>query len=148
MKNILGLLAICLLIGACASSTPQGRIEANPEKFASLSSKHKALVQEGKIDRGMPKDGVLLAWGTPSGKFDGYENRRRTERWDYSGSRPVVTSGVYGGYGYSDYWGYGYGRYHPYGVRFAVGPEVVYVPYTRASVTFANERVDSWERAR
>lgn len=145
MKKIFALLAMCLLVGACASSTPQGRIAENPEKFAQLSAKHKALVEAGKIDRGMPKDGVLLAWGTPASRFDGYENRRRTERWDYSGSRPVISSGFYGGYGFYDNWGYGR-NYYPYGYRFGVGPEVVYVPYTRASVTFVKDRVDSWER--
>lgn len=136
---------MCALVGACASSSPQSRIAENPEKFARLSAKHKSLVEEGKIDRGMPKDGVLLAWGTPASRFEGYENRRRTERWDYQGSRPVMTTGFYGGYGYYDYWGYGR-RYYPYGYRFAVAPEVVYVPYTRASVTFVGDRVDSWER--
>jgi len=149
MKKIFALLAMCLLVGACASSTPQGRIAENPEKFARLTAKQKALVEQGKIDRGMPKDGVLLAWGTPASRYEGYENRRQTERWDYAGSRPVMTSGFSGGYGAYDYWGYGYGRrYYPYGYRFMVGPEVVYVPYTRASVTFVGNSVDSWERVK
>lgn len=149
MKKFLPLLAMCLLIGACATSTPQGRIAENPEKFAALTAAQKSLVERGSIDRGMPKDGVYLAWGAPSSRFDGYQDRRTTERWDYSGSKPVYTTGFYGGYGYYNTWGYGYGSsYAPYGYRFAVGPEIVYVPYTRASVTFVKGKVDSWERIR
>lgn len=103
------------------------------------------MVQEGKIDRGMSKDAVLLAWGTPASRFEGYEKQRQTERWDYIGSRPVYSTGLFGGF--YDGWGYGgYGRgYSPY-YGYAVAPEVIYVPYNRASVTFANEKVDSWER--
>ncbi len=145
MKTIFALLAASLLIGACAPSTPQSRISQNPEKFARLSAKHKALVEEGKIDRGMPKDGVLLAWGTPASRYEGQEGRRSTERWDYAGSRPVFVHDFHAGYGFYDYWGDG-GYYRPYGYRFMVGPEIVYVPYTKASVTFAGDRVDSWER--
>ena len=145
MKKIIALLALCLFVGACASSTPQGRIESSPEKYAALSAKHKALVQQGKIDRGMSKDGVLLAWGTPASHFEGSEQGRFIERWDYAGSKPVMTSSYSGGF--YDYWGYGYGRrYSPYGYSFAVGPEVVYVPYTKATVSFVKGRVDSWER--
>ncbi len=144
MKKILSVLALCLFIGACASTSPQGRIEANPEKFAPLSAKHKELVQQGKIDRGMSKDAVLLAWGTPASRFEGYENQRQTERWDYTSSRPVMSSG-FGFGGYYDYWGYGR-RYSPYGYNYAVAPEIIYVPYTRASVSFTGDRVSAWER--
>lgn len=147
MKKFLPLLLVGLLLGACAPSTPEARIAEHPEKFSALTKKQQTLVREGRISQGMPKDGVLLAWGSPSSRFDGYQNRKRVERWDYAGSRPVYSTGFYGGFGY-DYWGFGYGRYSPYGYRYAVSPEVVYVPYTRASVTFTNERVDSWERIR
>jgi hypothetical protein len=147
MKKVFALLAACLLVGACGTLTPQGRIDANPEKFAALTSKQQALVKEGKIDRGMPKDAVLLAWGTPADRFDGYEKNRRTERWNYTGSKPVYSTGLFGGF--YDSWGYGgYGRgMSPY-YGYAVAPEVLYVPYTRASVSFVNERVDSWDRAK
>ncbi len=147
MKHAIASIALCALVGACASSTPQSRIEASPEKFAALTSKQKEQVKEGRIDRGMPKDGVLLAWGTPAGHYEGSKEGRFTERWDYAGSRPVFTN-TFGG-GFYDYWGYGYGRrYSPYGYTFTAGPEIVYVPYTKASVTFVKGRVDSWERER
>lgn len=143
MKKIFTLLGICALVGACGTTTPQGRIEANPGKFAALPAKHKPLVERGQIDRGMDKDAVLLAWGTPASRFEGYDNKRRTERWDYAGTRPTMTNSFYGGY--YDYWGYGR-RYYPYGHIYAVAPEVVYVPYTRATVSFVGGKVDSWER--
>jgi hypothetical protein len=145
MKKIFALLSACLLIGACAPSTPQSRIAAHPEKYSRLSAKHKALVDVGKIDRGMPKDAVLLAWGAPESRYEGHENRRTIERWDYAGSRPVFVHSFQGGYGIYDYWG-GDGYYRPYGYRYAVGPELVYMPYTRASVTFSGNKVESWER--
>jgi len=143
MKNLLAPLALCLLVGACVPSTPQSRIEASPGKYDRLSGSHQTLVMQGKIDRGMGKDAVLLAWGSPNDTFDGERNGRRTERWDYSGSRPVYSTG----FGFGSYYGYG-GRYSPYGYGFGVGPEVSYIPYTRASVLFVNNRVDSWERAK
>jgi len=149
MKKILASLALCLFVGACASSTPQGRIAENPDKFEGLPAKHKSLVQEGRIERGMSKDAVYLAWGAPSNRYDGYQNKRHTERWDYVSTRPVYTTGYFGGFGGYPYWGYGYGPYnHPYGYQFAVGPDVIYEPYTRASVSFVGNGVDSWERRR
>jgi len=149
MKKILASLALCLFVGACAPSTPQGRIAENPDKFARLPEKHKPLVQQGRIERGMSQDAVYLAWGSPSNRYDGYKDKRHTERWDYVSTRPVYSTGFFGGYGYYPYWGYGYGSYyHPYGYQFAAGPEVIYEPYTRASVLFTGNRVDSWERRR
>jgi len=137
--------ASLLILASCAPSTPQSRIQQHPEKFSRLTSHQKELVRQGRIDRGMPPEGVELAWGNPDRQSEGSKNGRYTQRWDYEGSRPVQTTSFYGGMGF----GYGrYGRhghyYAPYGVGF--GPEVTYVPYTRASVWFVKDRVDSWER--
>ena len=146
MKAILTALSAGLLLVSCAPSTPQTRIQRNPEKFAALGGKDQSLVQQGQITRGMSPDAVYLAWGGPSRIFQGSKNGKNTERWDYAGSRPVYTTGFYGSYGYGSYGRRG--RYGYSGLGFGVGPEVAYIPYRIASVWFLNNRVDAWERAK
>jgi hypothetical protein len=143
MKNAIIAACSALLMAACAPSTPQTRIQQEPQKFEALSSKHRELVQQGQIERGMTPDAVYLAWGPPARTFQGSKNGRFTERWDYAGTRPVYTNNFYGSYGryYGPYRRYGY-----YGMGW--GPEVAYIPYRIGSVWFINNKVDSWERAR
>lgn len=149
MKTILAVISGGLLLVSCVPSTPQTRIQQNPGKFSALSEKHRSLVEQGQIARGMSTDAVYLAWGDPSGVFQGSKEGKSSERWDYAGSRPVYTTGFYGSYGYGPYYGHGHhGRYGYSGLGFGVGPEVAYVPYRVASVWFVNNRVDAWERAR
>lgn len=150
MKNLLLLVALSLIHNSCAPSTPQARIEQNPAAFNQLGKKHQELVRQGRITDGMTQEAVVLAWGTPSQRFQGSQNSKATERWDYAGSRPIYTNQFYGGFGYG-----GYGRYGRYCRRgysdfgyLGFGPEVTYVPYRVASVWFLNNRVDSWERVR
>lgn len=115
--------------------------------FQGLPARHQSLVRQGQIDKGMTTDAVYLAWGRPSREYEGSESGASTLRWDYTGSTPVYTNSVYGGWGGG--YGYGpYGRYgYPYG-GYGFGPEVTYVPYRRASVLFKGGRVASWERSR
>lgn len=143
MKNLF--IAICagLLFASCAPSTPLARIQQQPQKFDSLSAKHKELVEQGQVDRGMSQDAVYLAWGAPSRVFQGSKDNRLTERWDYAGTRPVYTNTFYGSYG--RYCG-PYRRFGYSGIGW--GPEVAYIPYRIASVWFIDGRVDSWERVR
>lgn len=133
-----------LLFVSCAPTTPEARIEKYPEHYARLGTKEKAQARTGRLSRGMSKDGVFIAWGPPSSSYLGNKDGKSSERWDYTGSRPVYTTSFFGGFGY---WPYGYR--HPYSYYGAgVGPEVTYIPYTRASVWFVNDRVDSWEQIR
>jgi hypothetical protein len=146
MKTILPAFSALLLFASCVPSTPQARIGQFPQKFEALDAKQRALVQQGQIARGMGTDAVYLAWGDPSGIYQGSKNGKATERWDYAGSRPVYVTSYHGAYGY------GPGLYGPYGRHgcfdYDLGPDVAYVPYRLATVWFVNKRVDSWERAK
>jgi hypothetical protein len=145
MKKILAAMLLMPLIASCVPSTPQARIEREPQKFEALGSRHQELVRNGQLARGMSQDAVYLAWGAPAGVFQGSRNGRASERWDYNSSRPVTTVGFHGGYG-CGLGPYGvYGPYPGYGC-YSIGPDVVYVPYRSASVWFVENRVDSWER--
>jgi len=150
MKNLMIIAVASLFHFSCAPSTPQTRIEQNPAAFAKLGKKHQELVSQGQITDGMNQEAVILAWGSPDQRFQGSQNSKATERWDYVGSRPVYTNQFYGGYGYGSDGRCGrYGRrgYSDFGYL-GFGPEVTYVPYRVGSVWFRNNRVDSWERVR
>lgn len=144
MKTLICALSAGLLLASCAPSTPQYRIQKEPQKFEALTPKHRELVEKGQITRGMPRDAVYLAWGKPSQVFQGSKKGRSAERWDYAGTRAVPAYGYYGAYGYGPYRHYNPYLYSGYGI----GPEVAYVPYRIASVWFIADHVDSWERAR
>jgi hypothetical protein len=144
MKCLAPLLAICLVAVSCVPSTPQARIAENPTMFEHQPAKHRSLIEQGELARGMSKNAVYLAWGSPSGRYEGSRDGKTSERWDYNGSRPVYTTSFYGGLGYG---GYRHGR-GPYYGGMGFGPEITYIPYRSASVSFINSRVESWERMR
>ena len=147
MKTIFSALAAAIVMVSCAPSTPQARIQQSPQMFERLSEKHKSLVERGQISRGMQPDAVYLAWGHPSNTMMGSYKGKNSERWDYTGSRPIYTTNFFGSYGY------GYGGYHGHrgyrysGMGLGIGPEISYVPTHIASVWFIDRRVDSWERS-
>jgi hypothetical protein len=146
MNKLLTAFAAGLLFASCVPSTPQTRIQQNPQKFSTLSENHKALVSHGQITRGMTADAVFLAWGRPSGIFHGSKDGKISDRWDYAATYPVQVTNFYGGYGYG---GCGpYGRFGYSAIDFGFGPEIAYLPYRVGSVWFINRRVDAWERAR
>jgi len=149
MKTLFAVVSTAIMLASCVPSTPQARIAQSPQMFTNLSSKHKALVEQGQISRGMTPDAVYLAWGTPSNTLLGSFKGQESELWDYVASRPVYTSNFFGGFGHGGYrgnHGRGYGRYSAVG--FGLGPEISYVPSRMATVWFLSHRVDSWERQR
>jgi hypothetical protein len=146
MKKMIVISCLGLLLGiisSCAPSTPQTRIKERPQDFAKLSEKHKEWVSKGEITKGMSKDAVTLAWGSPSAHIEGFRNEKLSERWDYEGRQAVTSNHFFGGYSSGGYGPYGYSGY-----RAGFGPEVIYIPYVRASVWFIGGRVDEWERQR
>jgi hypothetical protein len=150
MKRILWPLLALLAWGllSCAPQTIESRIQTSPEKFAALPARHRELVRNGQIDRGMNQDAVYFAWGSPNRVFEGAGEGGWTTRWDYIGLQTIYRTGFYGGYGYGGGYGYPYGRYsrgYPY---FGVAPQVDYMPCRSASVFFKQGTVASWERVR
>lgn len=142
LLRVLAAAAACLL-ASCAANTPQTRIAKNPALFASLSPRERDLVSQGKIERGLPKGGVFLAWGRPDRVAEWDRSGSRLERWTYLGVRPVHTYSF--GVGYGPGWGgWGYGGPYddPY---FYGGPAVEWVPYPVRRVDFRGDEVADWE---
>ena len=133
-------LAAALLFSSCAS-TVQSRIQKNPQEYAALSSQQQELVRQGRIEKGMPKKGVFLAWGRPDQVTRGNRDGKDFEAWRYHGYQPVYTQSV--GIGV----GPGYGRYGWYS-GYDYGTDIYYRPYTAARVDFQNDRVSGWESVR
>lgn len=146
-------LAIATFFVQC-SSTPQTRIEKNPQMFSKLSAKDRQLVTHGLIREGMTRDAVFLAWGRPDAVSVGINRGRESENWTYEGQRPVrsmnMTMGFgYGGFGYGGFGYPGFGGFGPYGYggypMWGSGTSVTYIPYTAGTADFVNGRVVSWK---
>ncbi|MGK0187109.1 MAG: hypothetical protein ACI9R3_002895 [Verrucomicrobiales bacterium] len=133
--------AVAALFFSSCASTVQSRIEKNASQFSSLTPKQQELVQQGKIDRGMPKSGVFLAWGRPDHVTRGNRDGKEFEAWRYRAYEPVYTQSI----GISI--GPGYGRYGRYGhyPECGYGTDVYYRPFTAARVDFHKNRVTGWE---
>ena len=58
-------LVICLALSSCATNTVARRVDRNAGKFSSLSPEQQSLVEQGRIAKGMSRDGVFLALGKP-----------------------------------------------------------------------------------
>lgn len=157
------LFRICLTVIAafffvqCSSSSPQTRIEKNPQIFSKLSAKDRQLISNGLIREGMTRDAVFLAWGRPDTVSVGINRGRQSENWTYEGQRPIRTMNMnmgfgYGGFGYGGY-GYGglggFGGFGPYGYggypMWGSGTSVTYIPYTAGVADFVGGRVVSWK---
>jgi len=132
----LAVLAVCLL-ASCAASTPQSRIARHPDLFQALTPAQQDLVARGRIDRGLPRDGVMLAWGRPDRVVEWDRSGSRLERWTYLGLRPIHTYSVgWGSWRVWDDWSNAY---------FFGGPSVEWVPYPVSRVDFRHGVVTDWE---
>jgi len=100
--------AICL--SSCSPVTPQNRIEKNQAIYDKLSDSDKKLVQQGKIKKGMHKEGVFLAWGKAQSVTQGEKDNKKFEQWVYTSISPVYHSSFGTHYGYSNFGHRGFGH--------------------------------------
>ncbi|WP_395752380.1 hypothetical protein [Prosthecobacter sp.] len=152
--NSLSLLRLGLAVIATAflvqcSSTPQTRIEKNPQLFSKLNAQDRSLVSKGLIREGMTRDAVFLAWGRPDAVSVGVSRGRSGESWTYEGQRPVRSMNMSMGFGFG---GFGFGGWGPYGYgglggypMWGSGTSVTYIPYTAGVADFVGGRVVSWK---
>lgn len=122
LLRLFSLAATALFLSSCASSTPQGRVSANPAMAESLSPDQREAVLAGRISEGMTRDAVYLALGRPSAVRKGSTGGKETEVWRYTNLQPIQTSSMFFGpaapiYGF----GVGGGYFGPRGGRWA-GP--------------------------
>ena len=136
-------LAVAVLLSSCATpSTPQTRIDANPAIWNGLSTKHKAAVVQGELEKGMTPPAVFLAWGQADQRSQGERNGSSYESWIYSQLRPTYNNVFFSSFGYGGFSRYGRGRFYNYGLS----PRISYRKEPYARVEFRSGRVTSWER--
>ena len=146
LRSLVGVMT--MLLGACAGTTPGGRVAQAPQLFESLTVSQKEAVLQGRVVEGMTPDAVYLAWGRPDQVTRGSRNGTPFELWRFTDLQPVYRSGVGVGLGYG-YGTYGFGgrRYYDPGfIAVNAGPD--YIPVTAAVVRFSQNRVTAWERLR
>ena len=73
------LLAVLFTL-AMGCSTPETRSRENPGAFEKLSARQKSTVLQGKVERGMSADAVIIAFGKPTR----VEKAGATEHWIYT----------------------------------------------------------------
>jgi hypothetical protein len=131
VKYFLLLLCAGLTLVGCASSTVQSRRTERLAAYQTLPAEQKTMVDQGQISVGMNQDAVYIAWGPPSEKLAGGDERGTTETWLYYGEWMQE----------SRYWSYREVRRGGYAVM-----ERYYTPqdYMRAEIVFAGGKVKSW----
>ena len=146
--------AIVLAFTSCASPL-QRRLERNPALFAKLSESHRASILAGRVEEGMTKDAVFLAWGRPSRVTGGKRAGQSFERWNYTGYEAVQSydSGFGLGMGYQGISHSRHGRdryacntYDSFYYRSV--PQVDYVPFDAKMVEFTGGVVSAYAMPR
>lgn len=107
LKTILtSALSGLLLLTGCVS-TPQSRVDENPDLFAKFTAEQKETILKGEVDLGFTPEMVMLSAGVPDRKAKKRSSKGTFEVWTYFKYSPRSIHG-YGGYGryysYSPYY--------------------------------------------
>jgi hypothetical protein len=118
------LLTGTLLAGCAVPNTVATRKQERPAAYEALTPDLRALVDQGKITRGMSPDAVYIAWGQPARVNQGENDLGQTTTWSYYGFYTQVAT----------FWGW-HGTYYNY----------YPVNYISAQVIFTNGFVKQWQ---
>ncbi|MDR1190947.1 MAG: hypothetical protein LBK60_04675 [Verrucomicrobiales bacterium] len=112
-KVIVSVLCVALLsltISGC--STVESRREERAQGFDLLTKEQQRVVMQGRVTKGLSKDGVYIALGKPLRVRREHMNGVGTESWVYGRMETYTAPGSYAGpvfYGrYGAWWGPGY----------------------------------------
>lgn len=148
MKKLLLLILPIAFLAACTpEASVNRRIEKNPEWYGELSQNQQLLVKQGRVEEGMSKNAVFLAWGPPDHVRKGRKSGSDIETWIYDDYVPHIQHriGVSYGPGWGRYGGYGYGIYDPFWGLPYYGHDVHYSRTPTAKAVFRNGRVVEWQ---
>lgn len=140
MKTILHLLAFLgavTLFAGC--STPEARIQKNPELFNRLAPEQQNLIRAGKVAVGFDYDMVRLALGDPDRVTERTTAAGKAEVWQYLTYESNDGVLLYSGY-YHRYWG---DPYFPHYLLYTS-----YRVHSRMRVIFKNGKVAVTEENR
>lgn len=113
MKSLKPLVLICgLLAGLVGCTTPQSRIERNPEIFARLTPADQESIKKGEVNVGFDQDMVKLALGEPDRVRIRTDASGRSEVWSYVSYEGADGLLLYRGW-YHRYYGWG-DSFYPY----------------------------------
>ena len=146
MKALLPLFlaSFALTLVSCTSPIVK-RIERNPEIYNALTPHQKDLVQQGRVEEGMTKKAVFLAWGRPDGVSKGSRQGSTYEKWSYAGYQPTYANSMGFAVGVNQWSARAYHRgSFTYDRSFFYEPTMVYLPYEAARVEFLNDIVTAW----
>ena len=84
MKLFPVLISCAVLVFIVGCSTPQARINKEPEVFAKLSAIDQQLIREGKVAIGFTPEMVKLALGDPDRIYTRTDTNGVNEAWGYT----------------------------------------------------------------
>jgi hypothetical protein len=85
MRSLLLILLLVSLAG-CATSSVESRRKERSSAYTSLSPEMKTLVDQGRIQVGMPMDAVYIAWGKPAQILQNESPEGASTVWLYEGA--------------------------------------------------------------
>lgn len=139
------LLLIGFLAGGC-SSTPESRIQKNPEAFERLAAEDRERILNGEIAIGFTREMVLLALGEPNRTSTRTTAEGVFENWAYVRQRHARNTGYYHGFAhprwYYSHYHRGYVRYRPF---YPPPSDFVREEYVEKLIQFKEDSVVSFE---